>query len=72
MPAGERVERRVAMTRMRSRIAERLLDVTQTTASLTTFNEVDMSALMGLRKQYQDEFTKTHNGPAFRLYGFLC
>ena len=44
MPVGERVERRVAMTRMRSRIAERLLDVTQTTASLTTFNEVDMSA----------------------------
>ena len=49
---GERVERRVAMSRMRSRIAERLLDVTQNTASLTTFNEVDMSALMGLRKQY--------------------
>ena len=54
-----RVERRVAMTRMRSRIAERLLEVTQTTASLTTFNEVDMSAVMGLRKSYQDEFVKT-------------
>jgi 2-oxoglutarate dehydrogenase E2 component (dihydrolipoamide succinyltransferase) len=71
MPAGERVERRVAMTRMRSRIAERLLDVTQTTASLTTFNEVDMSALMGLRKQYQDEFTKTHNGTRLGFMGFF-
>jgi 2-oxoglutarate dehydrogenase E2 component (dihydrolipoamide succinyltransferase) len=71
MPAGERVERRVAMTRMRTRIAERLLDVTQTTASLTTFNEVDMSALMGLRKQYQDEFTKTHNGTRLGFMGFF-
>ena len=71
MPAGERVERRVAMTRMRSRIAERLLDVTQTTASLTTFNEVDMSALMGLRKQYQDEFTKTHSGTRLGFMGFF-
>ena len=71
MEAGERVERRVAMTRMRTRIAERLLDVTQTTASLTTFNEVDMSALMGLRKQYQDEFTKTHNGTRLGFMGFF-
>jgi 2-oxoglutarate dehydrogenase E2 component (dihydrolipoamide succinyltransferase) len=68
---GERVERRVAMSRMRSRIAERLLDVTQNTASLTTFNEVDMSALMGLRKQYQDEFTKTHNGQRLGFMGFF-
>ncbi len=71
MPAGDRVERRVAMTRMRTRIAERLLDVTQTTASLTTFNEVDMSALMGLRKQYQDEFTNTHNGTRLGFMGFF-
>ena len=71
MEVGERVERRVAMTRMRTRIAERLLDVTQTTASLTTFNEVDMSALMGLRKQYQDEFTKTHNGTRLGFMGFF-
>jgi 2-oxoglutarate dehydrogenase E2 component (dihydrolipoamide succinyltransferase) len=71
LEAGERVERRVAMTRMRTRIAERLLDVTQTTASLTTFNEVDMSALMGLRKQYQDEFTKTHNGTRLGFMGFF-
>jgi len=68
---GDRVERRVPMTRMRARIAERLLEVTQTTASLTTFNEVDMSALMGLRKQYQDEFTKTHNGTRLGFMGFF-
>ena len=71
MPAGERVERRVAMTRMRSRIAERLLEVTQTTASLTTFNEVDMSAIMSLRKHHQDEFTKTHNGTRLGFMGFF-
>ena len=71
MEGGERVERRVAMSRMRTRIAERLLDVTQNTASLTTFNEVDMSALMGLRKQYQDEFTKTHNGQRLGFMGFF-
>ena len=71
MPAGERVERRVAMTRMRSRIAERLLEVTQTTASLTTFNEVDMSAIMSLRKQHQDEFTKTHSGTRLGFMGFF-
>ena len=45
--SGERVERRVAMTRMRSRISERLMSVTQSTAMLTTFNEVDMSTMMG-------------------------
>ena len=69
--SGERVERRVAMTRMRSRIAERLLEVTQTTASLTTFNEVDMSAVMNLRKQHQDEFTKTHNGTRLGFMGLF-
>jgi len=68
---GDRVERRVAMTRMRSRIAERLLEVTQTTASLTTFNEVDMSALMNLRSQYKDEFTKIHNGTRLGFMGFF-
>jgi 2-oxoglutarate dehydrogenase E2 component (dihydrolipoamide succinyltransferase) len=71
LEAGERVERRVPMTRMRSRIAERLLEVTQTTASLTTFNEVDMSAVMGLRKSYQDEFVKTHNGTRLGFMGFF-
>ena len=68
---GDRVERRVAMTRMRARISERLLDVTQTTASLTTFNEVDMTALMNLRTQYKTEFTKMHNGTRLGFMGFF-
>ena len=68
---GERVERRVAMTRMRARISERLLEVTHTTASLTTFNEVDMSSLMDLRRQYQDEFTKVHSGTRLGFMGFF-
>ena len=59
------------MTRMRSRIAERLLEVTQTTASLTAFNEVDMTALMDLRKQYKEEFTKMHNGTRLGFMGFF-
>ena len=71
LETGDRVERRVPMTRMRSRIAERLLEVTQTTASLTTFNEVDMTALMDLRKQYKEEFTKTHNGTRLGFMGFF-
>ena len=68
---GDRVERRVAMTRMRARISERLLEVTHTTASLTTFNEVDMSALMNLRRQYKDEFTKIHDGTRLGFMGFF-
>ena len=71
LEVGDRVERRVPMTRMRSRIAERLLEVTQTTASLTTFNEVDMTALMNLRKQYKEEFTKIHNGTRLGFMGFF-
>ena len=71
LETGDRVERRVPMTRMRSRIAERLLEVTQTTASLTTFNEVDMTALMDLRKQYKEEFTKMHNGTRLGFMGFF-
>lgn len=58
--AGERTERRVPMTRMRTRIAERLLEASQGTAMLTTFNEVDMKPLMDLRKQYKDQFEKSH------------
>lgn len=58
--AGERVEKRVPMTRLRARIAERLLQATQSTAMLTTFNEVNMQPLMQLRSQYKDVFEKTH------------
>lgn len=57
-PFGSREERRVKMNRMRLRIAERLKQSQNTAASLTTFNEVDMSALMDLRKRYKDEVLK--------------
>ena len=60
MPQGERVEKRVPMTRLRARIAERLLSATQNTAMLTTFNEVDMSAFIALRNQYKAQFEKSH------------
>lgn len=59
--AGEaRQDRRVAMTKLRMRIAERLLQSQQTTATLTTFNEVNMQAIIDLRKQYRDAFEKKH------------
>lgn len=70
-PTSERIERRVPMTRMRARIAERLLTATQQTAMLTTFNEVDMSPLMKLRSQYKDQFEKTHNGTRLGFMGFF-
>jgi 2-oxoglutarate dehydrogenase E2 component (dihydrolipoamide succinyltransferase) len=57
---GERTEERVPMSRMRARIAERLLDASQNTAMLTTFNEVNMQAFIDMRKQYKDQFEKTH------------
>ncbi len=60
MLVGERVERRVPMTRLRVRIAQRLLEAKQSTAMLTTFNEVNMAPVMALRKQYGEKFEKTH------------
>ena len=70
-PSSERVEKRVPMTRMRARIAERLLDASQQTAMLTTFNEVNMAPLMKLRSQYKDQFEKTHNGTRLGFMGFF-
>ncbi|HSC89008.1 MAG TPA: 2-oxoglutarate dehydrogenase complex dihydrolipoyllysine-residue succinyltransferase [Polyangiaceae bacterium] len=58
--SDERGEEVVAMSPMRKKIAERLVQSQQTMALLTTFNEVDMSAVMELRKQYQDSFTKKY------------
>ncbi len=55
-----RVERRVPMTRLRARIAERLVQAQQTQAMLTTFNEVDLSAVMALRARHKDAFEKKH------------
>lgn len=60
MPMGEREEKRVPMTRLRARIAERLMHATTSTAMLTTFNEVNMKPLMDLRSQYKDAFEKNH------------
>ena len=60
VPTGERIEKRVPMTRLRARIAERLLDAKNTTAMLTTFNELNMEPVMSMRKKYQDRFIKTH------------
>lgn len=57
-PLGDREERRVKMNRMRLRIAERLKQSQNTAASLTTFNEVDMSSIMDFRKLYKDEVLK--------------
>ncbi len=58
--SGDREERRVPMSRLRARIAERLLHATQTTAMLTTFNEVDMQPIKDLRAEYKDQFEKAH------------
>ncbi|AET39323.1 dihydrolipoyl transsuccinylase Ecym_4259 [Eremothecium cymbalariae DBVPG len=65
-----RTERRVKMNRMRMRIAERLKESQNTTASLTTFNEVDMSALLEMRKLYKDEIIK-NKGVKFGFMGLF-
>ncbi len=70
-PSSERVEKRVPMTRMRAKIAERLLTATQETAMLTTFNEVNMAPVMALRNKYKDQFEKTHNGTRLGFMGFF-
>ena len=57
---GSRREERVKMTRLRSRIAERMKEAQNTAAILTTFQEVDLQAVMDLRKRHQEEFTRTH------------
>ena len=57
---GERTERRVPMTRLRSTIARRLKEAQDTQAMLTTFNDVNLQAVMDLRKQYKEQFEKVH------------
>lgn len=57
---GDRTEKRVPMTRLRKTIANRLLEAKNSTAMLTTFNEVNMKPIMQMRKQYQDSFEKRH------------
>ncbi|MCB1890308.1 MAG: 2-oxoglutarate dehydrogenase complex dihydrolipoyllysine-residue succinyltransferase [Rhodocyclaceae bacterium] len=69
-PAGERAEQRVPMTRLRARIAERLIQSKNENAILTTFNEVNMAPVMALRKQYGDKFEKAH-GVRLGFMGFF-
>jgi 2-oxoglutarate dehydrogenase E2 component (dihydrolipoamide succinyltransferase) len=58
--AAGRQDQRVPMTRLRARIAERLLEAQQTQAQLTTFNEIDLKAVMDVRAKYKDSFEKKH------------
>jgi 2-oxoglutarate dehydrogenase E2 component (dihydrolipoamide succinyltransferase) len=64
-------EERVKMTRLRKTIAARLKDAQNTAAMLTTFNEVDMSAIIGLRTEYKDAFEKKHKGIRLGFNGFF-
>ena len=59
-PSGARTEQRVPMTRLRARIAERLVQAQSTAAMLTTFNEVDLTAINEIRARYKDKFEKRH------------
>lgn len=67
---GDRTEQRVPMSRLRARIAERLLESQATNAILTTFNEVNMGPMMALRKQYGEKFEKAH-GVRLGFMGFF-
>lgn len=66
-----RVEERVPMSRLRAKVAERLLQASQTTAMLTTFNEVDMAPVMALRNKYKDLFEKSHDGVRLGFMSFF-
>lgn len=68
--AGDRAEQRVPMTRLRARIAERLIQSKNENAILTTFNEVNMAPVMALRKLYAEKFEKTH-GVRLGFMGFF-
>ncbi|MGR6874442.1 2-oxoglutarate dehydrogenase complex dihydrolipoyllysine-residue succinyltransferase [Pseudomonas sp. HK3] len=68
---GERAEKRVPMTRLRATIAKRLVAAQQNAAMLTTYNEVDMKAVMELRKQYKDMFEKKHDGARLGFMSFF-
>ena len=68
---GDRIEKRVPMTRLRARIAERLVDAQSSMAMLTTFNEVNMKPVMDLRKKYKDLFEKKHNGVRLGFMSFF-
>jgi 2-oxoglutarate dehydrogenase E2 component (dihydrolipoamide succinyltransferase) len=69
--AGDRTEKRVPMTRLRAKIAERLVEAQSSMAMLTTFNEVDMTEVMALRAKYKELFEKTHNGVRLGFMSFF-
>lgn len=69
--SGERPEKRVPMSRLRAKVAERLLSAQHDAAMLTTFNEVNLQAVMALRSQYQDKFEKRH-GVRLGFMSFFC
>ena len=66
-----RVEERVQMSRLRAKVAERLLQASQSTAMLTTFNEVNMAPVMALRSRYKDQFEKVHDGVRLGFMSFF-
>ncbi len=70
IPKG-RVEERVPMSRLRAKVAERLLQATQTTAMLTTFNEVNMQPVMEIRNRYKEQFEKVHDGVRLGFMSFF-
>ena len=59
------------MSRLRATVAKRLLQATQTTAMLTTFNEVNMAPIIEIRNRYKDDFEKTHNGVRLGFMSFF-
>jgi 2-oxoglutarate dehydrogenase E2 component (dihydrolipoamide succinyltransferase) len=69
--AQGRVEERVPMSRLRATVAKRLLQATQTTAMLTTFNEVNMRPIMDIRSKYKEEFEKAHEGVRLGFMSFF-
>ncbi|MCY1263515.1 2-oxoglutarate dehydrogenase complex dihydrolipoyllysine-residue succinyltransferase [Pseudomonas jinjuensis] len=69
--AGDRVEKRVPMTRLRAKVAERLVEAQSAMAMLTTFNEVNMKPVMDLRNKYKDLFEKKHNGVRLGFMSFF-
>lgn len=68
---GSRVEERVPMSRLRAKVAERLLQASQTTAMLTTFNEVNMEPIMEIRNRYKEQFEKSHDGVRLGFMSFF-
>ena len=69
--AGDRTEKRVPMTRLRAKVAERLVEAQSSMAMLTTFNEVNMKPIMDLRAKYKDLFEKKHNGVRLGFMSFF-